>query len=210
MTKEEIIAKLAGLLGEEQAAAAANALIGAEEGTAEGAEGEPGAPEDASQTPETVETAETEQCEGGQTAPEDEPGEEKAAAPEAAADESDTADSDETESASGENAPSESAPDETFPDAALLRERLKRMTLKIAALSLGVSPERVNVVCRLADMGEVDPASEEAAQQAENAVRRVLEEVPELAGGMPATGAIGTHARQSMRVDDPFTKGFFR
>lgn len=201
MTKEEIIAKLAGLLGEEQAAATASALIGAEEGAAEGTEGEPGAPKDESKAPET---AETEQSEGGQGTPEDEPVEEKAA------DESDAADADEAEGASGENVPSESAPGEASPDAALLRERLKGMALKIAALSLGVSPERVNVVCRLADMGEVDPASEGAAQQAENAVRRVLEEVPELAGGMLATGAIGTHARQSMRADDPFTKGFFR
>lgn len=202
MTKEEIIAKLTGLLGEEQATAIASALIGAEEGAQS-------APEDAQSAPETAETEQTEQTEGEQTVPKGEPGKDEPAAPEAA-DESDETDAGEAEGASGENAQAESMPSEASSDAALLRERLKGMTLKLAALSLGVSPERVNVVCRLADMGEADPASEEAAQQAENAVRRVLEEVPELAGGMPATGAIGTHARQSMRADDPFTKGFFR
>ena len=84
------------------------------------------------------------------------------------------------------------------------------MALRLSALSLGVAPERADAVRRLADLEGVDLNGEQAAQQVEAAVRRVLEEVPELAGAAAlTTGSVGSHPRALSRPADPFLKGFF-
>ena len=191
MTREEIVAKLTALLGEEQAAAAADALVDAE----------------AAQTEEAA-TAETE---AAQT--------EEAAAEQAEA-EADAAEDAEAETAAeAETEPAQTGPAATeepaSPDPAealhaenaTLRDRLKGMMVRLAAVSLGVAPERVDVVRRLADLGEGELTEESAIA----AVRRVLDEVPELAGAaVPVTGSVGSHPREPARPADPFLKGFFR
>lgn len=192
MTREEIVAKLTALLGEEQAAAAADALVDAET--------------EAAQTEEAA-TAETE---AAQT--------EEAAAEQAEA-EADAAEDAEAETATeAETEPAQTGPAATeepaSPDPAealhaenaTLRDRLKGMMVRLAAVSLGVAPERVDVVRRLADLGEGELTEESAIA----AVRRVLEEVPELAGAaVPVTGSVGSHPRKPARPADPFLKGFF-
>lgn len=182
MTREEIIARLTDLLGEEQAAATADALIGAEE---------------TAQTPES-ESESTEMAEP--TAPE--PGTSEAE-PKPEATEPEVPDA-EPESIAPEPDPSE----ELRTENDRLRDQLKGMMVRLAAMSLGVAPERVDAVRRLAEFGDGELTEETALA----AVRRVLEEVPELAGraAMPVTGSIGTHPRESARPMDPFEKGFFR
>ena len=79
--------------------------------------------------------------------------------------------------------------------------------VRLAALSLGVAPERTDVVRRLAGVGEGELTEESAIA----AVRQVLDEVPELAGtAVPVTGSVGSHPREPARPADPFLKGFFR
>lgn len=211
MTREEILAKLTDLLGEEQAGSVADALIGAE------------AP------PETEESApETEAPASESEAPEPEPESEPAPEPESSEPEMPELESETPESEPEPSAPEpepsepeapvpEPAPSEPDPTEALraennrLRERLTHAALRLSALALGVAPERVDVVGKLAELGEFDPESEQAAAQAEEAVRRVLEQVPELAGrALPAIGSIGAHPREGTRPVDPFEKGFFR
>ena len=180
MTREEIVAKLTALLGEEQAAAAADALVDAEteaaqteEAAAEQAEAEADAAEDAEA--ETATEAETEPAQTGPAATEE------------------PASPDPAEALHAENA--------------TLRDRLKGMMVRLAAVSLGVAPERVDVVRRLADLGEGELTEESAIA----AVRQVLDEVPELAGtAVPVTGSVGSHPREPARPADPFLKGFFR
>lgn len=215
MTREEILAKLTDLLGEEQAGSVADALIGTEappeseesapetEESAAEAEPETPAPEPEASEPETPETepelsepetpeAESESSEPEMPAPEPEPSEPEAPVPESAPSEPD---------------PAEALREENHR----LRERLTHAALRLSALTLGVTPERVDVVGKLAELDEFDPESEQAAAQAEAAVRRVLEQVPELAGrALPAIGSIGAHPREGTRPVDPFEKGFFR
>lgn len=187
MSREEILERLKEMLGEEQAAAVADALIGTEEPEPDGHDDQPSEAEAA---------AETEQSEDQPSEPE----------------------VDSEPEAEAEHEPEPEPEAESLPSEDLhaenerLRRKLGEAALKLAALSLGVAPERVNIVCRLAETGEFDPESEQAAQQAQEAVRRVLEEAPELAAGrgMPSTGSIGLHPRSIAQPTDPFAKGFFK
>ena len=193
MTREEIVAKLTALLGEEQAAAAADALVDAET--------------EAAQTEEAA-TAETEAAQTEEAAAEQ--AEAEADAAEDA--EAETAAETEAEPAQTEPAATEE-PAQPDPVEALyaennaLRDRLKGTMVRLAALSLGVAPERTDVVRRLAGVGEGELTEESAIA----AVRQVLDEVPELAGtAVPVTGSVGSHPREPARPADPFLKGFFR
>lgn len=191
MSREEILERLKEMLGEEQAAAVADALIGTEEPEPDGHDDQPSEAEAA---------AETEQSEDQPSEPEVD------SEPEAEAEH-------EPEPAPEQEPEAESLPSEDLhAENERLRRKLGEAALKLAALSLGVAPERVNIVCRLAETGEFDPESEQAAQQAQEAVRRVLEEAPELAAGrgMPSTGSIGLHPRSIAQPTDPFAKGFFK
>ena len=183
MTREEIVDRLKELLGEETAAAAADALAEAE------ASGEPEVPAEAEEAAvETEAPAEAEEAAAEPEAP--------AEAEEAPAEPEVSAETDPAEALRSENAS--------------LRERLLGMALRLSALSLGVAPERADAVRRLANLEGVDLNGEQAAQQVEAAVRRVLEEVPELAGGAAlTTGSVGSHPRALSRPADPFLKGFF-
>lgn len=189
MTREEIVAKLTDLLGAEQAESAADALIGAE-APPEAEESAPEAEESSAETEPEAPDTEPEAPEAEPEPPEPEPSEPEAPVPE----------------------PSEPDPAEALrTENERLRERLTHAALRMAALAMGVAPERADAVRRLAELGEFDPTAENAAEQAEEAVRRVLEEIPELAGrAAPVTGSIGTHPREASRTVDPFEKGFFR
>lgn len=209
MTREEILAKLTGLLGEEQAGSVADALIGAEAPS----EAEESAPETEAPEPEPEPEPAPEQELSEPEAPASEPElsepEMPASEPEPSAPEPEPS---EPEAPVPEPAPSETDPTEALREANhRLRERLTHAALRLSALTLGVAPERVDVVGKLAELDEFDPESEQAAAQAEAAVRRVLEQVPELAGrALPAIGSIGAHPREGTRPVDPFEKGFFR
>ena len=196
MTREEIVAKLTALLGEEQAAAAADALVDAET--------------EAAQT-EEVATAETEAAQTEEAAAEQAEAE-AAAAEDAEAEtataeaEAEAAQSEEAEAAAEESAPPDPV-EALYAENNALRDRLKGTMVRLAALSLGVAPERTDVVRRLAGVGEGELTEESAIA----AVRQVLDEVPELAGtAVPVTGSVGSHPREPARPADPFLKGFFR
>ena len=90
---------------------------------------------------------------------------------------------------------------------AALRQRLLDIGVRSCALALGVRPERAGAVRKLTDTSAIDPAAENAMEQINEAVRRALEEVPELAGGAGVTaGALGAHPRESQTLD-AFARG---
>ena len=90
---------------------------------------------------------------------------------------------------------------------AALRQRLLDIGVRSCALALGVRPERAGAVRRLTDTSAIDPAAENAMDQINEAVRRALEEVPELAGNAGVTaGALGAHPRESQTLD-AFARG---
>lgn len=209
MTREEIVAKLTALLGEEQAAAAADALVDAETEAAQTEEAAT-AETEAAQTEEAA-TAETEAAQTEEAAAEQAEAE-AAAAEDAEAEtataeaEAEAAQSEEAEAAAEESAPPDPV-EALYAENNALRDRLKGTMVRLAALSLGVAPERTDVVRRLAGVGEGELTEESAIA----AVRQVLDEVPELAGtAVPVTGSVGSHPREPARPADPFLKGFFR
>lgn len=111
----------------------------------------------------------------------------------------------------GEEAPEsgEDMPDKggLAAENAALRQRLLDIGVRSCALALGVRPERAGAVRRLTDTSAIDPAAENAMEQIDEAVRRALEEVPELAGGAGVTaGALGAHPRESQTLD-AFARG---
>lgn len=111
----------------------------------------------------------------------------------------------------GEEAPEsgEDIPDKggLAAENAALRQRLLDIGVRSCALALGVRPERAGAVRRLTDTSAIDPAAENAMEQINEAVRRALEEVPELAGGAGVTaGALGAHPRESQTLD-AFARG---
>lgn len=111
----------------------------------------------------------------------------------------------------GEKAPEsgEDIPDKggLAAENAALRQRLLDIGVRSCALALGVRPERAGAVRRLTDTSAIDPAAENAMDQINEAVRRALEEVPELAGGAGVTaGALGAHPRESQTLD-AFARG---
>ena len=208
MTREEIVAKLTALLGEEQAAAAADALVDAETEAAQTEEAAT-AETEAAQTEEAA-TAETEAAQTEEAAAEQAEAEadaaEDAEAEIAAETEAEPAQSEEAEAAAEESAPPDPV-EALYAENNALRDRLKGTMVRLAALSLGVAPERTDVVRRLAGVGEGELTEESAIA----AVRQVLDEVPELAGtAVPVTGSVGSHPREPARPADPFLKGFFR
>lgn len=90
---------------------------------------------------------------------------------------------------------------------AALRQRLLDIGVRSCALALGVRPERAGAVRKLTDTSAIDPAAENAMEQINEAVRRALEEVPELAGGAGVTvGSLGAHPRESQTLD-AFARG---
>lgn len=90
---------------------------------------------------------------------------------------------------------------------AALRQRLLDIGVRSCALALGVRPERASAVRKLTDTSAIDPAAENAMEQINEAVRRALEEVPELAGSAGVTaGALGAHPRESQTLD-AFARG---
>ena len=111
----------------------------------------------------------------------------------------------------GEEAPEsgEDIPDKggLAAENAALRQRLLDIGVRSCALALGVRPERAGAVRKLTDTSAIDPAAENAMEQINEAVRRALEEVPELAGSTGVTaGALGAHPRESQTLD-AFARG---
>lgn len=148
-------------------------------------EGEkPGTSGEALETPETPEAPEEPGTTGEPETPEKDGGEE---APE-----------------SGEDMPDKGG---LAAENAALRQRLLDIGVRSCALALGVRPERAGAVRKLTDTSAIDPAAENAMEQINEAVRRALEEVPELAGGAGVTtGALGAHPRESQTLD-AFARG---
>lgn len=148
-------------------------------------EGEkPGTSGEALETPETPEAPEEPGTTGEPETPEKDGGEE---APE-----------------SGEDMPDKGG---LAAENAALRQRLLDIGVRSCALALGVRPERAGAVRRLTDTSAIDPAAENAMEQINEAVRRALEEVPELAGSAGVTaGALGAHPRESQTLD-AFARG---
>lgn len=148
-------------------------------------EGEkPGTSGEALETPETPEAPEEPGTTGEPETPEKDGGEE---VPE-----------------SGEDMPDKGG---LAAENAALRQRLLDIGVRSCALALGVRPERAGAVRRLTDTSAIDPAAENAMEQINEAVRRALEEVPELAGSAGVTaGALGAHPRESQTLD-AFARG---
>ena len=171
----------------------------------------PEAPEE----PETTGKPETPEKDGEPEAPgEDEkPGTsgEAPETPEAPKEPGTTGEPETPEKDGGEEAPEsgEDMPDKggLAAENAALRQRLLDIGVRSCALALGVRPERAGAVRRLTDTSAIDPAAENAMEQIDEAVRRALEEVPELAGGAGVTaGALGAHPRESQTLD-AFARG---
>ena len=158
-----------------------------ESGSAEPA-GEPKTPGEGEklETPETPEAPEEPGTTGEPETPEKDGGEE---APE-----------------SGEDMPDKGG---LAAENAALRQRLLDIGVRSCALALGVRPERASAVRKLTDTSAIDPAAENAMEQINEAVRRALEEVPELAGSAGVTaGALGAHPRESQTLAlDAFARG---
>jgi len=93
---------------------------------------------------------------------------------------------------------------------ALLREKLLDALLRACAMAAGVRNDRMNVLCRLAQVKDIDPLAEDASIRINDAVQAVLAEMPELAAAPAAAafGALGQHPRVSKRNIDPFSRGF--
>jgi hypothetical protein len=86
-------------------------------------------------------------------------------------------------------------------------QRLLGSMAEAAALKLGVRPERMKHALRLADLSGIDSAAEDAAAKIDAAVKAVLDELPELAGGAQGTGSPGAFQRQREPQKSPFEKG---
>ena len=90
-----------------------------------------------------------------------------------------------------------------------LKERLAHMQAKLgeyqlrtaAALS-GVPKERIPYVMRMADVTGLDPTAADAAERYQQAIDKVLADVPELRGGA-GTGSTGNFARKPVDTVDP-------
>lgn len=76
-------------------------------------------------------------------------------------------------------------------------ERLKAAEAQVAALKLGVPPERVGYITRLADTADLDPDAEDFAAKVAAAVKQVLTDIPELKGQNIDLGSPGSHARKT-------------
>lgn len=76
-----------------------------------------------------------------------------------------------------------------------LKGKLKDATVREVATKLGVQPDRVKHVAKMADLDEIDISQDGAAEKIESAMRAVLGEVPELAISKD-TGSSEGHRRQ--------------
>lgn len=90
-----------------------------------------------------------------------------------------------------------------------LKERLANMQAKLgeyqlrtAAALAGVPKERIPYVMRMADVTGLDPTAADAAEHYQQAINKVLADVPELRGGA-GTGSTGNFARKPVDTVDP-------
>ncbi|MDY5514684.1 MAG: hypothetical protein SPG32_08095 [Candidatus Ventricola sp.] len=90
-----------------------------------------------------------------------------------------------------------------------LKERLANMQAKLgeyqlrtAAALAGVPKGRIPYVMRMADVTGLDPTAADAAEHYQQAVDKVLADVPELRGGA-GTGSTGNFARKPVDTVDP-------
>lgn len=90
-----------------------------------------------------------------------------------------------------------------------LKERLANMQAKLgeyqlrtAAALAGVPKERIPYVMRMADVTGLDPTAADAAEHYQQAIDKVLADVPELRGGA-GTGSTGNFARKPVDTVDP-------
>ena len=90
-----------------------------------------------------------------------------------------------------------------------LKERLANMQAKLgeyqlrtAAALAGVPKERIPYVMRMADATGLDPTAADAEERYQQAIDKVLADVPELRGGA-GTGSTGNFARKPVDPVDP-------
>ena len=82
-----------------------------------------------------------------------------------------------------------------------MKARLGESQLRTAAALAGVSRERIPYVLRMADVSGIDPDAQDAADRYQQAVDKVLTDLPELRGNAAGTGSVGNFARR--QPEDP-------
>ena len=82
-----------------------------------------------------------------------------------------------------------------------MKARLGESQLRTAAALAGVSRGRIPYVLRMADVSGIDPDAQDAADRYQQAVDKVLTDLPELRGNAAGTGSVGNFARR--QPEDP-------
>ena len=85
---------------------------------------------------------------------------------------------------------------------AAMQAKLGEYQLRTAAALSGVPKERIPYVMRMADVTGLDPTAADAAEHYQQAIDKVLADVPELRGGA-GTGSTGNFARKPVDTVDP-------
>lgn len=85
---------------------------------------------------------------------------------------------------------------------AAMQAKLGEYQLRTAAALSGVLKERIPYVMRMADVTGLDPTAADAAEHYQQAIDKVLADVPELRGGA-GTGSTGNFARKPVDTIDP-------
>ena len=95
-----------------------------------------------------------------------------------------------------------------------LGARLIEAEARAAALKMGVPEGRLKYALRLAGLSDLDAEAEDLSRRVEEAMRLVIEELPELAYAPPGgeaggtTGSAGAFTRPGTPAMDGFARGF--
>lgn len=95
-----------------------------------------------------------------------------------------------------------------------LSARLIEAEARAAALKMGVPEGRLKYALRLSGLADLDAEAEDLSRRVEEAVRLVIEELPELAYAQPGgeaggtTGSAGAFSRPGTPAMDGFARGF--
>ena len=101
-----------------------------------------------------------------------------------------------------EDAPEEEQETPLTERLAAMQAKLGEYQLRTAAALAGVPKERIPYVMRMADVTGLDPTAADAAEHYQQAIDKVLADVPELRGGA-GTGSTGNFARKPVDTVDP-------
>lgn len=85
--------------------------------------------------------------------------------------------------------------------------RLAEALASAAIEKAGIPAARAKYAAKLMDTSHIDPLADDAAQKYAEAVRHLVEDIPELAPAR-STGSSGEHPRKAQSIsDDPFARG---